>query len=287
MRFENIFLRIVNKGYESGGGGYGSNSGYGMNRAYGGGSYGGLSRTYTTRTYRSTALPQLNYHANELNYGHNLEMQSGSSSVEHVRSVCTKKPKTIMNAAVRCTLITNTCKAVCKEGYQFPTGETLLNVICDAGEWSLEKYEWSDKLSCERELFAHIFFVFFSLSIFYSNFFAVAICVPQCQNNGICIEPGRCTCADNFIGSYCENEKKLCLIKPPVPKNSKVSCTSTTCTISCAHGHQFADGSSITNMICKEGVWAPSRTEWTAIPDCQRKYIILISIHCELHRISS
>lgn len=128
------------------------NEGYGSGLGYGSGGYGSFPKTYTTRKYRATALPNLNFHhSDESAYAHNLEMQSGSSSVEHVRPACTKKPKIIMNASIRCTLMTNTCKAVCKEGYQFPTGETLLNVICEAGEWSLEKYEWSDQLSCERE----------------------------------------------------------------------------------------------------------------------------------------
>lgn len=107
---------------------------------------------YATRKYIVTASPRLHFP------DENLEMQSGSGSVERGRSVCTKKPKTIMNASVRCTLMSNTCKAVCKEGYQFPTGETLLNVLCEGGEWSLEKYEWSDKLSCEREFPFAFFF---------------------------------------------------------------------------------------------------------------------------------
>lgn len=167
-----FFLSIDNKGYGSSGGtgtgtAYGSNSGYGTNNAYGSGS---LSKTYyTTRTYRPTASQKLVFPDDDGGFSNHLEMQSGSRSVENVRPVCTKKPKTIMNASVRCTLMTNTCKAVCKEGYQFPTGETLLNVICDAGEWSLEKYEWSDKLSCEREFFVTHFlsssinFLFFFL----------------------------------------------------------------------------------------------------------------------------
>lgn len=122
-----------------------------MNKqGYGGGGHGSV---YTT--HRPTTSPRLVFPSNEVDDTRNLEMQSGSGSVEQARLVCTKKPKTIMNASIRCTLMSNTCKAVCKEGYQFPTGETLLNVICDAGEWSLEKYEWSDKLSCERESHEH------------------------------------------------------------------------------------------------------------------------------------
>lgn len=127
-------------GSNYGGNTYGGGNTYNINKGYGNSNgYGSFPKTYTT------SRPHTNIYSNEL--------QSSSSSVEQQQLVCTKKPKKIMNAAVRCTLLTNTCKAVCTEGYQFPTGETLLHVICEAGEWSLEKYEWSDQLSCEREHF--------------------------------------------------------------------------------------------------------------------------------------
>lgn len=103
------------------------------------------------------------------------------------------------------------------------------------------------------------------------NCIFVAICLPPCKNNGICIEPGTCSCPENFVGPYCEHEKKLCLTKPVIPHNSKLVCTSTSCTITCAKGYTFPDGSSITNMICKDGEWAPSRSDQSFIPDCQRK----------------
>lgn len=73
-------------------------------------------------------------------------------------------------------------------------------------------------------------------------------------------------------GPYCEQEKKFCLTRPPVPQNSKMSCSSTSCAISCAKGYTFPDGSSITNMICKDGQWASSRANQTSIPNCERKF---------------
>lgn len=101
--------------------------------------------------------------------------------------------------------------------------------------------------------------------------------MPQCKNNGICIEPGKCSCPENFVGPYCEQEKKLCLTRPVQPHNSKLSCSSTSCSISCAKGYTFPDGSSITNMICKDGEWAPSRSDQTSIPDCKRKSQLLLA----------
>lgn len=66
--------------------------------------------------------------------------------------------------------------------------------------------------------------------------------MPPCQNNGICLQPGECACPENFVGSYCEQEKKLCLSPPTLPRNSKRSCNSKTCTITCASGYRFPDG---------------------------------------------
>ncbi len=31
-----------------------------------------------------------------------------------------------------------------------------------------------------------------------------AICIPSCENGGICISPGHCACPSGFIGSRCE-----------------------------------------------------------------------------------
>lgn len=97
--------------------------------------------------------------------------------------------------------------------------------------------------------------------------------MPSCKNQGICIEPGLCSCPENFIGPQCENEKKLCVTPPSLPKNSKRSCSSTACAITCMSGYRFPDGTSVTNMVCKEGQWQPTRQELAIIPDCQRKRI--------------
>lgn len=95
--------------------------------------------------------------------------------------------------------------------------------------------------------------------------------MPPCRNNGICLQPGECACPENFVGVYCEQEKKLCLSPPTLPRNSKRSCNSKSCTITCATGYRFPDGSSVTNMVCSEGRWVPTRKELAAIPDCQGK----------------
>lgn len=104
---------------------------------------------------------------------------------------------------------------------------------------------------------------------FFNFFFFEAICLPSCQNNGICIAPGQCQCPDNFMGPTCQNEKKFCLQDSPLPANSKRSCSPTACTITCMKGYTFPDGSTATNIICKDGKWLPTRPELAIIPDCK------------------
>lgn len=125
-----------------GSGGYGS-GGHGSG-GHGSGGYGSGSQSngYSGFKYMSTKDPT---------FSKQLEFQSGSHSIESLGKACTKKPKAIINASVKCTLLTNTCKAKCQPNYQFPNGETMLNIICDAGEWTLEKLEWSNNLACERK----------------------------------------------------------------------------------------------------------------------------------------
>ena len=53
-----------------------------------------------------------------------------------------------------------------------------------------------------------------------------AVCLPTCQNGGICVRPGVCHCGQNFEGPYCEVEKASpCLDHPPTPGNSRVFCS--------------------------------------------------------------
>lgn len=72
---------------------------------------------------------------------------------QETRQTCSPKPKTILNASTRCTQGTSTCMVQCLENYQLPNGETMARMICNNGEWVLEKLDWTDKLACERMSF--------------------------------------------------------------------------------------------------------------------------------------
>lgn len=122
------------------------------------GGYGSGSVTYGSAEFdiRVTKIP-LSFGGNEPTAGPN--NNSGGASVEFKskeiqseKKVCTKKPTVVPNASVKCTLLTNTCKAKCNTDYQFPNGETVLNIVCEDGEWALEKSEWNKNVGCERKV---------------------------------------------------------------------------------------------------------------------------------------
>ncbi|CAH0722011.1 unnamed protein product, partial [Brenthis ino] len=96
-------------------------------------------------------------------------------------------------------------------------------------------------------------------------------CEISCKNNGFCVDVNTCLCPPNFTGKYCELDNKPCLAFPPLPMNSRRRCSEGgyDCTVTCAEGHIFPDGTSAANMRCVDGQWQPSRADLTSIPDCQ------------------
>ena len=40
-------------------------------------------------------------------------------------------------------------------------------------------------------------------------FFSItAVCNPNCENGGVCVEPNNCRCKVGYTGNLCENGKK-------------------------------------------------------------------------------
>ncbi|CAH2073181.1 unnamed protein product, partial [Iphiclides podalirius] len=93
-------------------------------------------------------------------------------------------------------------------------------------------------------------------------------CEIECKNNGICVDTNTCKCPPNFHGTYCEFEKKPCLVYPPLPMNSIRKCSTEYCTVTCMEGHKFIDGTTVANMRCVGGEWQPTRADFSSIPDC-------------------
>ncbi|XP_049862899.1 hemocytin [Schistocerca gregaria] len=157
---------------------------------------------------------------------------------------CVGAPK-IINARLSCR-IGSGCRANCYREYQFPSGQTQLFLTCVDGKWQVENTEWETVPNCEP------------------------ICLPACQHNGICVSPGKCNCSEGYTGPRCQFEKKPCLNQPPRAANSRRVCIGgKTCTITCLDHHQFPDGSSVANLVCKEGDWVPAKPDWVQVPDCE------------------
>ncbi|XP_044006095.1 hemocytin [Aphidius gifuensis] len=157
---------------------------------------------------------------------------------------CIDHPTSPVNGNIQCSLDSG-CRASCKADYKFPNGEKQLVVLCHDGKWHVTGTDWDFVPHCEP------------------------ICLPQCQNNGICIAPHQCNCGENYSGPQCQYETKPCLNTPPPVLNSRRQCNSKSCTVSCARGFVYPDGSSVANLECRNGNWIAMRNDWVTIPDCQ------------------
>ncbi|XP_026667953.1 hemocytin isoform X2 [Ceratina calcarata] len=156
---------------------------------------------------------------------------------------CRKEPDKPVKGDIKCSLDSG-CIATCSNGYQFPNGVTQLAIQCTDKEWHVSGTEWTSIPHCEP------------------------ICLPECLNNGICDAPNRCNCPEDYSGPQCQFENKPCMNFPPLVINSHRSCNSQSCTISCKPNFIFPDGTTVTNLICKNGNWQPTREDWVSIPDC-------------------
>ncbi|KAL1513261.1 hypothetical protein ABEB36_002690 [Hypothenemus hampei] len=227
--------------YSNLGQGQSSSSSYQSKSPYSGGGTINTGKSYDTLNAPaslSTNQGQPYYASKNINY--KTKTKTGKYS-----GGCPTAPPSPMNAGMRCSSYGG-CKADCIPDYQFPNGKTQISITCLNGRWQVtEEPSWQTVPSCQPT------------------------CLPQCQNNGICLAPNHCQCPENFSGPQCQFENKPCLNLPILPRNSKRFCRSKQCTIECLHGHEFPDGSSITTMMCNNGQWIPAKTQWTSVPDCK------------------
>lgn len=214
---------------------YGSNFGQNSN-GYNSGT--GVKTSYTKTKTKTVGS------YNNGGYGSPGNLLQANNPGTKYRGGCNSKPPTPMNAGMQCSQYSG-CRVDCIPNYQFPNGDTQLKLHCDYGQWKIWGTNEVYVPSCQP------------------------ICLPACQNNGICVAPNQCNCPENFSGPQCQFENRPCLNYPPMPMNAKRKCNSKTCTITCMEGHIFPDGSQITQMICKDGFWVPAMDKWSSIPDCQ------------------
>ncbi|ALC44456.1 Hml, partial [Drosophila busckii] len=148
------------------------------------------------------------------------------------------------NVLYRCDNV-GKCQVYCPDGYTFNQHTKVLDLFCSGNDgWIVRDSEYTKIPPCQ------------------------AICMPQCENNGICLQSGLCQCAENYYGPLCQYKKSVCAAKPILPKNSKISCKQNMCNAQCMRGFQFPDGSSITNIECRDGQWIHTKTGLNKVPDC-------------------
>ncbi|XP_046603352.1 hemocytin isoform X1 [Neodiprion virginianus] len=161
------------------------------------------------------------------------------------KAECSPLPAYLMNGLLEYSLYNSGNWASCNPGYTFPNGKRRVFITCRKSQWMADDIEWDSISSCTPE------------------------CLPECQNNGICVAPNQCDCPDNYSGAQCQFKDTPCYNLPRPPLNSMIKCSSKSCTITCVPNHAFPDGSGITNLICKDGNWLPTRTDWVSVPDCE------------------
>nr|XP_034190302.1 hemocytin [Osmia lignaria] len=157
---------------------------------------------------------------------------------------CIANPEVPVNGRIRCSMDSG-CIATCEQNYKFPNGVNQLAIICIDKQWRIVGTDWNSMPHCEP------------------------ICMPECMNSGVCVAPHQCNCPQDFTGPQCQFENKPCLNYPPPVLNSHKLCNSKSCTISCMKNFTFPDGSAVTNLICKDGNWEPTKEDWVSVPDCE------------------
>lgn len=129
-------------GYGQSSGGYGSKppGGYGVKSSGGygqsSGGYGQSSGGYGTKSG---------------GYGHSMGGTIGLAPFGMVPAgeICKPPQKQPSNAKLECN--NNMCKAICMPNYQFPNGQTILDMKCFKDEWIIQGVEWDEIPSCERK----------------------------------------------------------------------------------------------------------------------------------------
>merc|ERR1719204_2457967 len=131
------------------------------------------------------------------------------------------------------------CKAACKPGYALPDGSTETLLVCEGGAWR-------DRNSAEGIPDCQ------------------AVCLPDCQNGGVCIRPGVCHCQPAWEGARCQRSKgSPCLTSPPTPRNGRVFCSGgeNVCSVRCLPGHAFpSDRTTEAELGCQRNKGSPCLT---------------------------
>ena len=62
------------------------------------------------------------------------------------------------------------------------------------------------KKVCKSNIQVHYMHLFL-----YDIMYSIAVCFPECQNNGTCVRPGHCVCPSSWEGRYCQEGLSLAI----------------------------------------------------------------------------
>ena len=79
-------------------------------------------------------------------------------------------------------VISHIVQAACKPGFALPDGSTETLLVCEGGSWR-DRNGPAGIPDCQ------------------------AVCLPDCQNGGVCIRPGVCHCPPTWEGARCQRSK--------------------------------------------------------------------------------
>ena len=60
---------------------------------------------------------------------------------------------------------------------------------------------------CQYSTFRHWMYCTVPRALTHGSYFFKAVCVPNCQNGGLCVKPDQCACQSGWVGSRCSKGK--------------------------------------------------------------------------------
>lgn len=72
-------------------------------------------------------------------------------------------------------------------------------------KWRSNSYQYWESHTIVLEL--HIQTLDVPRALTHGSYFFKAVCVPNCQNGGLCVKPDQCSCRSGWVGSRCSKGK--------------------------------------------------------------------------------
>ncbi|XP_047736934.1 uncharacterized protein LOC108668644 [Hyalella azteca] len=133
--------------------------------------------------------------------------------------------------------------ASCEHGYIFKNGESTIAMDCKAGAWVYPPG--------------------------YEALVCVAVCVPACENGGICTAPGTCACDENYSGQHCQNKEACASGMPQLPHSLTENVGGGFYRVKCEPSFVFSSDVKWLELRCQLGNWSyAGYANQSSLPQC-------------------